>query len=138
MDRSSTPALLLVLLSICAGPAIACRRTEPSLDYAYRNADAVAKVRIESVADPSADGSIVAKAVVVTAWKTEVPPHISIVTGEDCAYLFRAHTSYILYLSRSADSWGTYRCRGNRLLVHADRATRWLERHGRLIRDDAR
>src|SRR5215472_10544775 len=110
-------SLLLVLLFAISfrGMALACRCVDPSLKAAYTKADAVVQVRIDEVSDPLQDGTVTAQAEVLSSWKTKVPHKIQLWTGEDCAYPLRKQETYILYLSRAADRWGTYKCRGNQL-----------------------
>src|SRR4051812_42233515 len=108
--------LLLPMLafSVCLRPAVACRCTEPSLGSAYKRADSIAQVRIEKVFPPSSDGTMTVQGEVVSTWKASLPTRIEIVTGDDCLYPLKAGETYILYLSKGAGSWGTYKCRGNR------------------------
>jgi|GEM_PF-5549123 hypothetical protein len=131
MIRLSLLAALSGCAVACHAPAaLACRCVPPALAAAYEQADAVAEVRIVAVSSPSADGSISAEGEVVAAWKTRLPNPIRIVTGEDCAYPMKANTIYLLYLSKGRDVWGTYECRGNRVLGKAHAALHWLGRHG--------
>ncbi|MGI8743138.1 MAG: hypothetical protein ACR2NN_11330 [Bryobacteraceae bacterium] len=126
-------ALPILAFAIYVEPALGCRCTEPSLPSAYKRADSVAQVRIDKVSPSSSDGTVTAQGEIVTAWKTSLPPHVEIVTGEDCAYPLKAQGTYILYLSKGDTAWGTYKCRGNRALGEADRTVRWLKRYGHSI-----
>jgi hypothetical protein len=119
---------ILTLLLFCRIPVLGCRCTEPSLKAAYDRADAVGKIRIEQASAPSADGTVTAQAEVLGSWKTNLPPQIRIVTGEDCAYSLQPGETYILYLSKGDDVWGTYKCRGNRLAKEAAGTVQWLNR----------
>ena len=132
--RRATSALLGLALSACVQPAFACRCVEPSLQYAYKHADAVGKIRINDVSVPSSDGSVTAQGEILKAWKANLPLHIQIVTGEDCAYPLKAHETYILYLSKGGASWGTYKCRGNRSLRRSGDTIRWLNKYGTPIK----
>ncbi len=117
------------LLLTSPGPACGCRCVEPKLKTAYARADAIALVRITRVSQSSEDGTISANADVLDSWKAKLPPHVVVVSGEDCAYPFADQETYLLYLSRGTDSWGTFKCRGNRLRKDAEPALQWLRRH---------
>lgn len=112
--------------------ASACRCKEPSLRVAYANADAVAMVRIKSVA--VLPGEITrADTTVIQSWKIALPQVSSVFTGEDCAYPLEKGSTYLLYLKQGKDgSFGTYLCRGNRVDGEAARNIRWLNRYGKL------
>lgn len=126
-------ALPILAFATYLQPALGCRCIEPSLQSAYKRADSIAQVRIDKVSVPSSDGTVIAQGETVTTWKTSLPSHVEIVTGEDCAYPLKAQETYILYLSKGETSWGTYKCRGNRSLREAGRTVRWLKRYGHPI-----
>jgi hypothetical protein len=121
-------AILAFLLHV--QPAQACRCLEPSPRNAYKRADSVAQVRIDIVSAPSPDGTVTAQGEIIANWKKKLPSRIDIVTGEDCAYPLKARETYILFLSKGSASWGTYKCRGNRVLREAGETVRRLQRYG--------
>jgi len=130
MDNSKPTVVIVILLVCCSASAFGCRCTEPTLADSYARADAVAKVRIQLVSQPSADGTVNAEGEVLDSWKVKLPAQIKIVTGEDCAYPLQSGETYILYLNKGDGTWGTYKCRGNRSAKQAGRTLHWLQLHG--------
>ncbi len=130
-----TLAVPILAFAAWAQPVLGCRCIEPSLQGAYKRADSVAQVRIDKVSAPSSDGTVTAQGEILKTWKANLPSHVEIITGEDCAYPLKAQETYILYLSKGNASWGTYRCRGNRRMEKAADTIRWLNRYGLSIKE---
>lgn len=120
--------LIFVVVSLPA--AFGCRCTEPTTKRAYARAEAVARVRIVEVSEPTSDGTVTAQGEVESAWKAGLPSRIRIITGEDCAYPFESGHTYLLFLFKGEQEWGTYRCRGNKTDAESAQAVRWLKRYG--------
>ena len=131
---------VFVLAVMLPAPALACRCTEPkSVRGAYQKARAVVVARVLEVHGESRLDGLTAVLSVSQAWKKDVPPQLTIVSGTTCRYDLEPNRDYLLYLThdpkmlggRDDETYTTGICLGNKPLAEAKKAVEWLQKNGR-------
>jgi len=114
--------LLTVVILLSIADALACRCKEPSLDMAYKQADAIVHCEIIKIARAAEGSGSPTILKVLKAWKADVPEEIAVTTATSCAYVWNEGEKHLIFLVRdSAGVYSTGRCLGNQ------RIGRWRE-----------
>ena len=126
--------LVLLVLTLVAQQALACRCLEPaSTADAYGRAHVVVRATVLSV-DGVGDspGGARARLRVEEAWKADVATEIVVTTSTTCAFDFQAGNDYLLclYPGTGPSEYSTRICVGNCLAANAEGALRWLRAQG--------
>jgi hypothetical protein len=132
---SLTMLLLLLLLALPAA-SFACRCAGAlSPADAYRLADVVLLGQTTAVSGDINQEGLTATVRVAQAWKQPVSREIIVSTTTTCAFSFRAHQDYLLYLSKDPQNgrYTTKACVGNQPIEAAEKALQWLKTHGKLV-----
>ena len=110
--------------------ASACRCAPPATAQAYKAAAAVVLATVEAVREETAIDGSVATFRVTRSWKGDLPTHVRVMTGTNCAIPWEPGEQYLLFLERDAARKTLFatRCNGTARADAAKDRLAWLNK----------